>query len=62
MLGERFSSVGVRFTASKVRLAGKYDRIPFPVTIDNGVVSYDGASVAGDEPRRECGEIVVLRQ
>ena len=45
VLGERFSSVGVRFTASKVRLAGKYDRIPFPVTIDNGVVSYDGASV-----------------
>ncbi len=46
VLGERLSSVGVRFTASKVRLAAKYDRIPFPVTIDGGGVSYDGGSVA----------------
>jgi len=46
VLGERFSSVGVRFTASKVRLAAKYDRIPFPVKVDGGQVSYDGASVA----------------
>jgi AsmA-like C-terminal region/AsmA family len=46
VLGERLSSVGVRFTASKVRLAAKYDRIPFPVAVDDGSVSYDGASVA----------------
>jgi len=45
VLGERISSVGVRFTASKVRLAAKYDRIPFPVAVDGGRVSYDGASV-----------------
>ena len=46
VLGERLSSIGVRFTASKVRLAAKYDRIPFPVAVDGGRVSYDGASVA----------------
>ncbi|HEX9205451.1 MAG TPA: AsmA-like C-terminal domain-containing protein [Candidatus Deferrimicrobiaceae bacterium] len=46
VLGERLSSVGVRFQASKVRCTGKYDRIPFPVSIDAGQVSYDGASVA----------------
>jgi len=46
VLGERLSSVGVRFTASKVRLAATYDRIPFPVAIDGGRVAYDGASVA----------------
>jgi hypothetical protein len=45
-LGERLSSIGVRFRASKVRCTGKYDRIPFPVSIDAGQVSYDGASVA----------------
>jgi hypothetical protein len=45
VLGERLSSVGVRFTASKVRLAAKYDRIPFPVAVDGGRISYDGASV-----------------
>jgi hypothetical protein len=46
VLGERLSSVGVRFTATKVHLAAMYDRIPFPVAIDGGRVSYDGASVA----------------
>jgi hypothetical protein len=46
VLGERLSSVGVRFTASNVRLAAEYDRIPFPVSVDAGQVSYDGASVA----------------
>jgi len=45
-LGERLSSIGVRFRASKVRCTGKYDRIPFPVSIDAGQVSYDGTTVA----------------
>jgi len=46
VLGEHLSSVGVWFTASKVGLAATYDRIPFPVAVDGGHVSYDGASVA----------------
>jgi len=46
VLGERLSSVGIRFIASRVRLAAKYDRIPFPVGVDGGQVSYDGESVA----------------
>jgi len=45
VLGERLSDVGVRFDASKVRIAGTYDRVPFPIEVHEGQVSWDGRSV-----------------
>jgi hypothetical protein len=46
VLGERLSDVGVRFTASKVRIAGTYDRVPFPIEV------HEGSSPGTGDPSR----------
>jgi hypothetical protein len=56
VLGERLSSVEVRFTASDVRFAADYDRIPFPVAVEGGQIAYDGASFAVTDLRGAAGK------
>ena len=54
-LGERLSSIRPKVALTTVNLAGKYDRIPFPITIRGGEVSYDGASFAVKDLRGSMG-------
>ena len=54
-LGERLSSIRPTVALTSVNLAGKYDRIPFPITIHGGEVSYDGASFAVKDLRGSVG-------
>ena len=54
-LGERLSSIRPTVALTSVDLAGKYDRIPFPITIRGGEVSYDGASFAVKDLRGSLG-------
>ena len=54
-LGERLSSIRPKVDLKSVDLAGKYDRIPFPITIHGGEVSYDGASFAVKDLRGSLG-------
>ena len=54
-LGERLSSIRPTVALTSVKLAGKYDRIPFPITIHGGHVSYDGASFAVKDLRGSVG-------
>ena len=54
-LGERLSSIRPTVALASVNLAGKYDRIPFPITIHGGQVSYDGASFAVKDLRGSVG-------
>ena len=54
-LGERLSSIRPTVALTTVNLAGKYDRIPFPITIHGGQVSYDGASFAVKDLRGSLG-------
>ena len=54
-LGERLSSIRPTVALTSVNLDGKYDRIPFPITIRGGEVSYDGASFAVKDLRGSLG-------
>ena len=54
-LGERLSSIRPTVALTSVDLAGKYDRVPFPITIHGGEVSYDGASFAVKDLRGSLG-------
>jgi len=54
-LGERLSSIRPTVALASVNLAGKYDRIPFPITIHGGHVSYDGASFSVKDLRGSVG-------
>lgn len=45
-LGERHSSIRPAVALARVDLAGRYDRVPFPITIRGGQVSYGGGSFA----------------
>ena len=54
-LGERLSSIRPKVDLKSVYLAGKYDRIPFPITIHGGEVSFDGASFAVKDLRGSLG-------
>ena len=42
VLGESLKSIGVRVDAQEVNLVARHDRIPYPVRIDGGAVSFDG--------------------
>jgi len=46
VLGESLKSIGVKLDAQEVNLAARYDRIPYPVTVDGGAVSFDGERVS----------------
>jgi len=54
-LGERLSSIRPTVALTSVNLAGTYDRVPFPVTIHGGEVSYDVASFAVKDLRGSLG-------
>ena len=54
-LGERLSSIRPTVALTSVDLAGKYDRVPFPITIRGGEVSYDGASFSVTDLRGSLG-------
>ena len=54
-LGERLSSIRPTVALTSVDLAGKYDRIPFPITIRGGEASYDVASFAVKDLRGGVG-------
>lgn len=54
-LGERLSSIRPTVALTNVKLAGKYDRIPFPITIHGGHVSYDRSSFAVKDLRGSVG-------
>ena len=54
-LGERLSSIRPAVNLTTVNLAGTYDRIPFPITITGGQISYDGASFAVKDLRGSLG-------
>ncbi len=42
MLGESLKSIGVKVDVQQLNLVARHDRIPYPVTIDGGAVSFDG--------------------
>jgi hypothetical protein len=42
VLGESLKSIGVKVDAQEVNLVARHDRIPYPVTIDRGAVSFEG--------------------
>ena len=42
VLGESLKSIGVKVDAQEVNLVARHDRIPYPVTIDGGAVSFEG--------------------
>ncbi len=42
VLGESLKSIGVKVDAQEVNLVARHDRIPYPVTISGGTVSFDG--------------------
>jgi hypothetical protein len=42
VLGESLKSIEVKVDTEEVNLAARHDRIPYPVTIDGGVVSFEG--------------------
>jgi hypothetical protein len=46
VVGESLKSIGVKVDAQEVNLAARYDRIPYPVTLDGGAVSFDGERVS----------------
>ena len=46
VLGESLKSIGVKVDAQEVNLVARHDRIPYPVTIDGGAVSFDGERVS----------------
>jgi len=54
-LGERLSSIRPTVALASVDLAGKYDRVPFPITIRGGQASYDDASFAVKDLRGTVG-------
>jgi len=56
VMGERLASIDVRTHATKIHITANYDRIPFPVSIDGGRVSYDGTSVAVMDLRGKVGK------
>ncbi len=45
VLGESLKSIEVKVDAQKVNLVARHDRIPYPVTIDGGAVSFDGERI-----------------
>ena len=42
VLGESLKLIGVKADADEVNLLARHDRIPYPVAIDGGAVSFDG--------------------
>ena len=54
-LGERLASIRPTVALTSVDLAGTYDRIPFPIAIHGGHVSYDGPSFAVKDLRGKVG-------
>ncbi len=46
ILGDTTAAVRTRFDASEVRLSGRTRRMPFPVAISRGRVSFDGETLA----------------
>ena len=54
-LGERLSSIRPTVALTSVDLAGKYDRVPFPITIRGGKASYDGDGFSVTDLRGSLG-------
>ncbi len=54
-LGERLSSIRPAVVITNVDLAGRYDRIPFPIAIRGGRISYDGDGLSVTDLRGNLG-------
>ena len=55
ILGERLSSIRPTVQATEVRLTTRYDRLPFPLTIAGGKITYEGNRIAGSSLHGRLG-------